>query len=85
LSVHVFVRLEPLQGKAMEFREHLLRVIGLTRNAVGCLGIRAFESLREPTEFTIPDCRTRFQFLAAAKELLSHPVQGFRSREIGES
>jgi len=53
MSVHVFVRLEPLPGKAMEFHEHLLRVIGLTRSEVGCLDIRAFESLHEPFEFAI--------------------------------
>ena len=98
MSVHVFVRLQPLAGKAMEFREHLLRVIVPTRNEVGCLGIRAFEALREPFEFAIHSewvdeaafelhagLPHTVQFLAAVKELLSHPVQGMRSREIGQS
>jgi quinol monooxygenase YgiN len=31
LSVHFFVRFEPLPGKEMEFREELLRIVEPTR------------------------------------------------------
>jgi len=95
VSVHFFVRFEPLPGKETEFREAMLRNIEPTRAEPGCLAIRAFESLREPLVFVIhsewvheaafelhaqlPHTR---RFLAAAERLLPHPVQGLRSREI---
>jgi quinol monooxygenase YgiN len=57
--------------------------------------MHVFESLREPFLFAIHSEWTdeaafvlhaelphTVQFLAAAKELLTHPVQGLRSREI---
>ena len=96
MSVHFFVRFEPLPGKEMEFREELLRVVEPSRAETGCLGIHAFESLGEPSVFTIhsewvdeaafefhAQLRHTIRFLGAAKELLSHPVQGLRSRQIG--
>ena len=96
MSVHFIVRFEPLPGKEMEFREELLRVIGPTRSEIGCLAIQVFESLREPFVFAIhsewadeaafelhAQLPHTVRFLGAAKELLTHPVAGLRSREIG--
>jgi len=96
LSVHFFVRFEPLPGKEMRFREELLRVNEPSRAEIGCLAVRVFESLREPFVFTIhsewvdeaafelhAQLPHTVRFLGAAKELLTHPVQGLRSREIG--
>ena len=96
LPVHTFDRLEPLAGKAMEFREELLRVVEPTRAEIGCLAIHAFESLREPWVFAIhsewadePAFERHAQlphtvrFLAAAEKLLTHPVAGLRTRQIG--
>jgi quinol monooxygenase YgiN len=80
----------------MEFLEELLRVTELSRAEIGCLAIHVFESLREPAVFAIhsewkdePAFELHAQlphtvrFLGAAEELLAHPVQGLRSREIG--
>jgi quinol monooxygenase YgiN len=80
----------------MEFREELLRVIEPSRTEKGCLAIHAFQSFREPTTFAIHsewvddaafDLHAQLphtvRFLGAAEKLLSHPVQGLRSREIG--
>ncbi len=53
MSVHFFVRLEPLPGKEREFREQLLRVVEPTRTEIGCLPIYIFESLHEPIVFAI--------------------------------
>jgi len=94
--VHFFVRLEPLAGKAEEFRVEVLRVAASTRGETGCSAIRVFESLREPTVFTIhsewvdeaafdthaqlPHTR---RFLEASERLLTHAVEGVRTREIG--
>ncbi len=93
--MHFIVRFEPLPGKATEFREELLRVVEPSRAEAGCLGIQLFESLREPFLFAIHskwvdqaafELHTRLphtvRFLAAAKELLTHPVEGLRGREI---
>jgi quinol monooxygenase YgiN len=95
MSVHFVVRFEPQPGKAAAFREELLRVVGPSRAETGCVAMHVFESLREPFLFAIHSEWTdeaafvlhaelphTVQFLAAAKELLTHPVQGLRSREI---
>jgi quinol monooxygenase YgiN len=96
MSVHFFVRFEPLPGTAPDFREELLRVIEPSRAEAGCLSIRVFESLPAPVIFAIHsewvdeaafDLHAQLphtlRFLAAAETLLPHPVQGLRAREIG--
>jgi quinol monooxygenase YgiN len=96
LSIHFLVRLDPLPGKQVEFRKELLHVVEPTRAEIGCLAIHVFESLREPFEFAIHsewvdeaafELHSRLphtiRFFAAAERLLTHPVQGLRSREIG--
>jgi len=96
LSVHFFVRFEPLPGKEMGFREELLRVVEPSRAEAGCLAIHVFESLREPFVFAIhsewvdeaalelhAQLPHTVRFLGAAERLLSRPVQGLRAREIG--
>lgn len=95
MSVHFFVRLEPVSGSEAGFREELARVVEPTLAEPGCVAIRAYESLREPRVFTIhsewvdeaafelhAQLPHTVRFLAAAERLLSHPVQGLRSREI---
>jgi quinol monooxygenase YgiN len=89
------VRFEPQPGKAGEFRDALLAVVGPTREERGCLKIQVFESIGEPVRFAIHsewmdeaafELHARLshtvQFLAAAKELLTHPVDGLRTRQI---
>jgi quinol monooxygenase YgiN len=96
LSVHFFVRFEPLPTKETQFREELLRVVAPTRAESGCLAIHVFESLREPFVFAIHSEWTdeaafelhaqlphTVRFLSVAKMLLTHAVQGMRAREIG--
>ena len=96
MSVHFLVRFEPLPGKETEFREELLRVVEPTRAEIGCLGIHVFESLREPFAFAIHSewvdeaafelhakLPHTVRFVGAAERLLTHPVEGLRSRQIG--
>lgn len=96
MSVHFFVRFEPLPGQAAEFREELLRVVNASRGEPGCLAIRAFESLREPSAFTIHSewageaafelhakLPHTLRFLDAARNLTGRPVDGLRTSEIG--
>jgi quinol monooxygenase YgiN len=79
----------------MGFRTELMSVLDPTRAEAGCLSIHVFESLREPFVFAIHskwvdeaafELHARLphtvRFLEAAKQLLSHPVEGLRSREI---
>jgi quinol monooxygenase YgiN len=93
--MHFIVRFEPRPGKEAAFREELLRVAGPTRAEPGCLAIHIFESVREPLLFAIhsewadeaafelhASLPHTVRFLRAAKELLTHPVEGLRSREI---
>jgi len=95
MSVHFIVRFEPQPGKQAEFRQELLRVVEASRAEPGCVAIRAFESLREPFVFAIhsewadeaafelhAQLPHTVRFLGAAKDLLTHSVQGLRSREI---
>jgi quinol monooxygenase YgiN len=96
LSIHFFVRFEPRPGKAVEFREELLRVVEATRTETGCVAIQDFESLREPTVFAIhsewvdevalelhAQLPHTVRFLEAAKELLTHSVEGLKTSHIG--
>ena len=95
MPVHFFARLEPKAGKEHEFRESLLRVVEPTRAEAGCLAIHVFESLRSPAVFEIHsewEDEAAFErhaqlphtvrFIQAVDELLTHPVQGLRTRWI---
>ena len=95
MSVHFFVRFEPLPAKETEFREELLRIVAPTRAESGCLAVHTFESLHEPFVFVIHsewadeaafELHARLphtvRFLGIAETLLNHAVQGVRAREI---
>jgi quinol monooxygenase YgiN len=95
VSVHFFVQFEPAQGKEAEFRTELLQITEPSRAEAGCLALRVFESLREPHRFTIhsewadeaafewhAQLPHTVRFLRAAEALLTHEVQGLRTREI---
>jgi quinol monooxygenase YgiN len=96
VSMHCFVRFEPMPGKETAFREEVLRVVPLTRAEAGCLAIRVFEAIRQPMVFAIhsewadeaafelhAQLPHTVRFLQAAEKLLTHPVEALRSREIG--
>ena len=97
MSIHFFVRFEPLPGKEAEFREAMLRNVGPSRAEVGCLSLRTFESIREPKKFAIHsewvdeaafELHARLphtvRFLETAEKLLPQDVNGLRMQEIGE-
>jgi quinol monooxygenase YgiN len=96
VPVHFFARFEPAPGNEMKFREELLRIVGPTRDEMGCLAIHVFESPREPQVFAIHSewadeaafelhahLPHTVRFLGAAEQLLTDPVEGLRSRVIG--
>jgi quinol monooxygenase YgiN len=95
LPFHFIVHFHTHFGKETEFREELVRVVPPSRAEPGCLSIHAFESLRQPTEFAIhsewmdeaafeqhSQMPHTLRFAEAAERLLTHPIQGLRSREI---
>jgi quinol monooxygenase YgiN len=95
LPVHFFAQFVPPPEKATAFRQELMQVVEPIRAESGCLAIRAFESLREPPVFAIhsewideaaferhAQLSHTVRFIEGAKELLTHPVEGLRSREI---
>lgn len=95
MSLHFFVRFEPVRGSEREFREELLRTVAPSRAEPGCLAMHVFESIREPLTFAIhsewvdeaafeahAQLPHTLRFLRAAEQLLTHSVQGLRTREI---
>jgi len=95
MSMHFFVRFEPLPGKEEAFRAAMLANLAPTRAEAGCLSIRMFESIREPRMFAISSewvdeaafelhaqLPHTVRFLKTAEPLLPHPVLGLRVREI---
>jgi len=95
MSFHFVVRFTPRAGKADEFREAIRAVAEPTRKEPGCLFYRAFESLREPTEFSIyaefvdeeafehhATLPHTVRFIETAAECLTHPIQGLRCKLI---
>ncbi len=96
MSVHFFVQFEPAPGRELEFRDELLKVEGPSRAEAGCVAMHLFESLREPVRFAIhsewadeaaferhAQLPHTVQFVKAAEKLLSHEIQGLRTRQIG--
>ena len=96
VSFHFIVRFEPIAGKESEFRQELLRVVEASRTEIGCLAIHAFESFWELPVFAIhsewadeaafelhAQLPHTVRFVEAAKELLPHPIEGLRLRQIG--
>ena len=94
--MHFVVRFQPRAGQAEAFRAALLAVIAPSRAEAGCLAFYAFESLREPVEFGIhsewldeaaferhAQAPHTVRFIEVAEQLLTHPVQGLRSRVVG--
>lgn len=95
MAFYFIVPFHAQPGSQTEFRDELLRVVPPSRAEPGCLSIRAFESLREPAEFAIhsewideaafeqhSQMPHTARFVEAAERLLTHPIQGLRSREI---
>jgi quinol monooxygenase YgiN len=95
VSFHFIVRFEPRPGNESAFREELLRVVEPSRTETGCMSLHVFESVRQPFTFAIhsewkdeaafelhAQMPHTVRFVKAAAELLTHPVEGLRSRQI---
>jgi quinol monooxygenase YgiN len=98
MSFHFVVRFTTRPGKADEFREAIRAVAEPTRAEPGCLFYRAFESLREPIEFSIysefvdeeafelhASLPHTVRFIETASECLTHPIKGLRCKLIAGS
>jgi quinol monooxygenase YgiN len=95
MSLHVFVRFEPIPGKELEFRQAVLSNVGPSRAEPGCLSLHVFESIRDSHWFEIHSewvDEAAFElhaqlphtvtFLKKAEMLLTHEVKGLRTRQI---
>ncbi|MCC7126862.1 MAG: antibiotic biosynthesis monooxygenase [Acidobacteria bacterium] len=94
-SLHFIVQFEPKPGCEVRFREALERVAGPSRAEPGCRGFQVFESRRAPVVFAIhsewvdeaafdrhASLPHTVEFLAAAREWLTHDVRGTRLRAL---
>ena len=97
MSMHFLVHFTPLPAKEAEFREELSHIVDPTRAETGCVAIRVFETLHEPPRFAIHSEWTdeiafdhhaelphTVRFVERAKELLTHPIEGLRTLELGD-
>jgi quinol monooxygenase YgiN len=96
VPLHVFVRFEPLSGKQHQLLDELTLILEPTRAEPGCTRIHLFESTRDPLTFFIHsewtdeaafDAHAKVphmtRFLGLVGELISHPVQALRVKQIG--
>lgn len=97
MSMHFVVRFEPKPGCEAAFRLALTRLVGPSRAEAGCRRFQVFESLQEPMVFAVhsewvdeaaferhASLSDTVNFIAAARELLTHEVRGLRLRSWSE-
>jgi quinol monooxygenase YgiN len=95
MPLHVFIRFEPQPGKQQQLRQELLLVLEPTRAEPGCIRIHLYETSRDPLAFFIHsewtddaafDAHAKLahmtRFLGLVGDLVTHPVQAFRTRRI---
>lgn len=96
MPLHTFVRFEPVPGKEDLLREELKLLLEPTRAEPGCTRIHLYEAVRGPLIFYIHsewvdeaafDAHAKLphmtRFLGLAGELVTHPIRGIRTVEIG--
>ncbi len=94
--LYIFARFEPKPGKREELRAVIEAVVPLSRAEPGCVRIHFYQSILEPLCYWIHSTwqdEAAFElhatlphtehFVKAASELISHPFQAIRTREIG--
>ena len=96
MPLYIFARLEPKPGKKLQVRDELARVVEPTRAEPGCVRIHIYESTRGPlvwfihsewideaafdTHVQLPHTQ---RFIAAVDDLMTHPLQAVRTKQIG--
>ena len=96
MPLHTFVRFEPLTGKGQQLRQELKLLLEPTRAEPGCIRIHLYEALRDRLVFYIhsewvdeavfdahPKLPHMTRFLSLVSELVTHPVKGIRTKQIG--
>lgn len=96
MPLHVFVRFESQSGKQHQLLDELTLILKPTRAEPGCIRIHLFESTRDPLTFFIRsewtdeaafDAHAKLphmtRFLGLVGELITHPVQALRAKQIG--
>ena len=96
MPLHTFVRFEPMPGKQDLLRGELRILLEPTRAEPGCIRIHLYEAVRAPLVFYIHSewvDETAFEahaklphmtrFLGLVGGLVTHPVKGIRTNQIG--
>jgi quinol monooxygenase YgiN len=96
MPLFIFAHLEPRPEKELQLRDELMRVLEPTRAEPGCVRIHVFESIRGPATWFIHsewidepafDAHAKMphteRFVAAVEELVTHPLQALRTRQVG--
>ena len=95
MPLHVFIRFEPLTEKRQQLHDELILIPEPTRAEPGCVRIHLYESTRDPLAFFIHsewideaafDTHAHLphmkRFLALVGELITHPLQAVRTKQI---
>ena len=95
-KLDVFVRFDCRPNANRELRAELMRILEPTRAEAGCMGIRLYESRRDPLTFVIHstwvdeaafDAHATLphmvRFLGVVSDLVTHPVHAVRTNAVG--
>ncbi len=96
MLLYIFARLEPRPGKELQLRDELMRVVEPTRAEPGCVRIHLYESSRGPLVYYIHsewideaafdehvELPHTQRFIGAVGDLITQPLQGVRTKQIG--
>jgi quinol monooxygenase YgiN len=96
LPFHFIVSFDPQPKDTPVFREELFRVIEPSRQEPGCIRMDVFESVCQPSVFSIHSewideaafdlhgtLPHTLRFLSAVEKLIGRPAKGLRLRQIG--
>ena len=96
MPLYIFVRFEPRPEKRVQLLDELRLILDPTRAQAGRVHINLYESTRDLCSFFIPSEWTdeaafeahaglphMTRFLSRLDELIAHPLQAVRTRQIG--
>ncbi len=95
MPLHVFIRFEPITEKRQQLHDELILILEPTRAEPGCARIHLYESTRDPLAFFIHsewideaafDTHAQLphmkRFLGLVGDLITHPLQAVRTKQI---
>ena len=96
MSLYIFARFEARPGKQLQLLDEMMLILEPTRAEAGCVRIHLYESTRDPLVFFIhsewtdeaafdahAELHHMRRFLGLVDELITHPLQAVRTKQIG--